>query len=590
MSNGTRIRERNVRYQPDEHPPRGLVLGCGAQSVILGITGLVAFPTIMVLAAGETEAYLSWAVFSTVAVSGAATILQALRLGRIGAGYLLTIGPAGPFIGICVAALVEGGPGLLAVLVTISSLLPLAIASRLSLFRRLLTPTIVGTVNMLIPVTVLPVVFGRVADVPDGVPALAAPLAAAATVIVISAIHLKAAPRLRLWAPLLGIVVGSMVGGSFGLYDLDRVLRASWVGLPQGAWPGLDLEFGPAFVGLLPAFVFLTLIGTIQTVTSAVAVQRVSWRRPRAVDYRVVEGAVAADGLSKVLCGVAGIMPTQTTTVSVPTIEITGVAARRVGIAAGGLMIVLAFLPKALAAVLAVPSPVYAGYLFVLFALIFVRGMSEVVQGGIDHRKALVAGVGFWVGVGCQYGMIFPEILANFAGGLLANGITVGGLVAILLTLFLEVTAPRVSRLEVESDVSVLPRIQEFIGEFAARSGWDSKMVFRLEAASEETLLMLVGEDGEDDGGEQRERRRLFLSACKDADGAVLEFIATGGEENIQDRIGLLAEQPDDVLLEREVSLRLLRHIASSVRHQQFHEADIVTVRVDAPESGRGSR
>lgn len=579
-------RDKGIRFEPDERPPGGVVLGCGTQSVVLGITGLVAFPTILVLAAGESDAYLSWAVFCTVAVSGAATMLQASRLGRIGAGHVLTIGPAGPFIGICVAALAEGGPGLLAVLVLISSVLPLAISARLSLFRRLLTPTIVGTVNMLIPVTVLPVVFGRVTVVPEGVPAPAAPLAAAATVVVISVIHLKAAPRLRLWAPLAGVVAGSIVAGGFGLYDLDRVMRASWIGLPQGAWPGLDLDFGPAFAGLLPAFAFLTLIGTIQTITAAVAVQRVSWRRPRAVDYRVVEGAVAADGISKMLCGLGGIMPTQTTTVSVATIELTGVAARRVGIAAGALTIALAFLPKALAVVLAVPGPVYAAYLFVLLALIFVRGMSEVVQGGIDHRKGLIAGLGFWVGVGWQYDIIFPAYVSGVAGGLLANGITAGGLVAILMTLFLEATARRVSRLEVDADLSALPKIREFIGAFAARSGWDSKMVYRLDAASEETLLTLVGED---DGNEKRGQRRLFLSARKDAEGAVLEFVASTGEENIQDRIGWLTERPDEVLVEREVSLRLLRHIASSVRHQQFHETDILTVRVDAP-LVRGSR
>ena len=575
-----RSRNRDLRYQPDERPPDGFVLGCGAQLVVLGITGLVAFPTIVVRAAGETEAYLSWAVFCTVAVNGTATMLQASRIGRIGAGYILTTGPAAAFIGICVTALAEGGPGVLAVLVIVSSLLPLAISARLSLFRRFLTPTIVGTVNMLIPATVLPVVFGRLTDVPEGVPGLAAPSTAAATVLVISVIHLKAAPRLRLWAPLLGVGAGSVVAAAFGFYDVERVLRASWIGLPQGAWPGLDLDFGPAFVGLLPAFLFVALIGTIQTITAAVGVQRVSWRRPRAVDYRVVEGAVAADGVGKLLCGVGGIMPTQTTTFAVPAIEITGVAARSVGVAAGGLMIALAFLPKALAAVLAVPGPVFAAYLVVLMALIFVRGLAEVMQGGLDHRKALIAGMGFWVGVGCQNGMLFPEYLAQVAGGLLANGITVGGLVAILMTLFLEVTAPRVSRLELESDVSALPRIRKFIGGFAARSGWGSKMVDRLDAASEETLLMLADQD---DGGEKPERRRLFLSARKEADGAVLEFVAAAGKENIQDRIGLLADRPDDALMEREVSLRLLRHIASSVRHQQFHDADIVTVRVDAP-------
>ena len=69
---------------------------------------------------------------------------------------------------------------------------------------------------------------------------------------------------------------------------------------------------GPAFVALLPAFVFVAVIGTIQAITGAVAIQRVSWRRPRAVDYRAVQGAVAADGVGKLLSGVAGIMPTQT--------------------------------------------------------------------------------------------------------------------------------------------------------------------------------------------------------------------------------------------------------------------------------------
>ena len=581
-------RDRDLRYQPHDRIPGGLALGSGGQLVVLGIIGLVAFSTVVSRAAGQTEAYLSWAVFCTVAVSGAATLLQASRIGRLGAGYILTIGPATAYIGICVTALTDGGPGTLAVLVILSSLLPLAISARLSLFRRILTPTIVGTVTMLIPATVLPVVFGRLSDVPETVPSVAAPLTVAATVVVIGVIHLKAAPRLRVWAPVLGVVAGSVVAGGFGLYDMERVLRADWVGLPQIAWPGLDLDSGPALLGLLPAFLFVALIGTIQTITAAVAVQRVSWRRSRAVDYRVVQGAVAADGVGKLACGVAGIMPTQTTTVGVPLIEITGVAARRVGIAAGILMVGLAFLPKVLAAVIAIPEPVYAAYLMVLLALIFVRGMSEVIQGGIDHRKALIAGLGFWIGVACQNGMLFPEHIAGVAGGLLANGITVGGLVAILMTLFLDVTAPRASRIEVEADLSALPRIQELIREFAQRSGWDSKMAARLDAACEETLLTLVTPDDDEDG--DRERRWLLLSARKEANGAVLEFVAAVGEGNIQDRIGLLAERPDDLVMEREVSLRLLRHIASSVRHRKFHDADIVTVRVDAPAAGRGGR
>ena len=576
--------DTGIRYEPDESPPGGLVLACGAQLSVLGITGLVLFPTIVVRAAGGTEAYLSWAVFWTVVVSGACTALQAVRLGRVGAGYVLWTGPAVAYIGVSVAALAAGGPLLLAALVIASSVVSILVSVRLSVFRRILTPTIVGTVNMLMPATVVPVVFGRLNEAPDHVPALGAPLTAAVTAAVIAGVSLKAAPRMRLWAPVLGVVAGSTVATAFGFYDVDRVARAPWFGLPEAAWPGIELDLGPFFPALLPAFLFVALVSALQTITSAVAVQRVSWRRPRAVDYRAVAGAVAADGAGKLLAGVAGVMPGQTSAISVPTTELTGVGARRVGMAAGALTMCVAFVPKALAVVLAVPGAVYGAYITVLLALAFVRGMTEVVQDGIDHRKALIAGVAFWFGAGCQNDMIFPELLESVGGGLLQNGMTAGGLLAILMTLFVEVTAPRAGRLEVEADLSALPEIREFVGEFAVRSGWGPKMVHRLDAVSEETLLTLVDPDPGGPG------RRLFLWARKESGGALLEFAAAPGEENIQDRVGLLADRPDDALVEHEVSLRLLRHLASSVRHQQFHETDIVTVRVDAPGTKAGDR
>ena len=43
-----------------------------------------------------------------------------------------------------------------------------------------------------------------------------------------------------------------------------------------------------------------------------------------------------------------------------------------------------------------------------------------------------------------------------------------------------------------------------------------------------------------------------------------MEFVAASGEDNLQDRIALLGEQTGETSVEREVSLRLLRHLASS--------------------------
>ena len=574
----------SVRYEPDDKPPTALTFGLGLQLAILCLGGIVLTPAIVVRAAGGSETYLTWAVFAAVAVSGVTTVLQAVRVGRIGAGYVLLMGTSGAFIAVCVTALAKGGPAMLATLVVISALFQFVLAARLSLLRRVLTPTVAGTVIMLIAVTVMPIVFDTLKDVPESAPPLSAPLSALVTVLVITGLALKATGSLRLWAPVIGVVVGSVVAGLFGIYDLASVAGAAWIGVPARGWPGFDLSFGPVFWALLPAFVFVTLVGAIETIGDGAAIQRVSWRRPRAVDFRAVQGAVSADGAGNLLSGLAGTVPNTTYSTSIAVTELTGVGARSVGVAIGAIFVAVAFLPKALAVVLAIPGPVAAAYITVLLAMLFVTGMKMVVQDGIDYRKGLVVGISFWAGVGFQSGVVFPEYFSQVAGGLLQNGMTAGGLVAILMTLFMELTAPRRRRIEVETDLSDLPKIREFLGVFASRNGWDAAMAERLDAAGEETLLSLIGQE---EAGEPRERRRLLLVAHKQDGGAVLEFVASSGHENLQDRIALLDPRSAEVPDERETSLRLLRHIASSVRHEQYHGTEIVTVRVDGPQRAR---
>ena len=65
----------------------------------------------------------------------------------------------------------------------------------------------------------------------------------------------------------------------------------------------------------------------------------------------------------------------------------------RVG--AGAIFVAVAFLPKVLAVVLAIPGPVFAAYLGVLLATLFAIGMKMAVQDGIDYRKGLMVGVAF---------------------------------------------------------------------------------------------------------------------------------------------------------------------------------------------------
>ena len=540
------------------------------------LAGVVLTPAIVIRAAGQSETYLSWAIFTAVVISGVSSILQAVRIGRVGAGHVLIMGTSGAFIAVCVTALMEGGPALLATLIVASSLFQFGLAARLSLLRRIITPVVSGTVIALIAVTIMPVVFRMLTDVPDGTPASAAPACATVTVGVIAALALRASGAWRLWAPMIGIGAGCIVGFPFGLYDVDLVLEAAWVGLPTNAWPGFDVQFDARFWMLLPAFVFVTLVGAIETIGDAVAIQRVSWRTPRAVDFRTVQGAVNADGLGNLLSGLAGTVPNTTYSSSIPLAELTGVGARRVGVYLGIVFLMLAFLPKVTAVLLAVPGPVVAAYVMVMLALLFMQGMKLVVQDGMDYRKALIAGLAFWIGLGFQNNMIFAEQLGETWGGLLGNGMTAGGLVAIVLTAFLELTGPRRRRIDVELNVAVLPKLEAFLRAFAAGLGWNAESTERLCSAGEETLLSLIRREDEATGG----KRCLHVTARSDHGAAELEFIAAIGEQNLEDLMVLLDGQPETPG-ERELSLRLLRHFASSVRHQQYHDVDVVTIRVE---------
>ena len=572
-------RARDVRYEPEEQPPPALALGLGFQFAMLTVAGIVLTPAIVVRAAGTGEAFLSWAAFAALAISGITTLLQAVRVGRIGSGHVLLMGTSAAFIAVCVAALAGGGPGLLATLVTVSALFQFGLSAKLSLLRRILTPTVCGTVIMLIPVTLMPIMFGMLTDVPDGSSPAAAPASVSVTLAVTVAVTLRAAGYWRLWAPVIGIAAGCVAAAAFGLYDARLVAEAGWIGLPAGAWPGFDFSFGIAFWSLLPAFVFVTLIGAIETIGDSVAIQRVSRRKPRATDFRVVQGAVAADGVGNLLSGLAATVPNTTYSSSVSVTDITGVASRAVGVAIGIVFIVLAFLPKFMALILAIPGPVVGAYTIVLMSTLFVLGMRVVVEDGVDYRKGVVAGVGFWIGLGFQHELLFADALGAW-NGLLGNGMTSGGLAAMLMTLFLELSRPRPRRLQTALNADAYPAIDKFLAQFAASRGWGEAMTDRLRAVGEETLLTLIRPGGE---GEAAAERRLQISARNDGRAAELEFVAATDESNIEDRIAVLGDRVTGARAEEEVSLRLLRHLASSVRHQQYHETDVVTVRVESP-------
>ena len=316
----------------------------------------------------------------------------------------------------------------------------------------------------------------------------------------------------------------------------------------------------------------------LKTITDSVVIQQASRRRPSAIDFRKVQGMVSVNGIGMLLAGIAGTPPISVYSSYVLTLNnLTGVASRRVGIGVAVVFVALAFFAKFAGVLLSIPGPVLAAYLMLAMGFFFVGGVQTILRDGLDPRRSLIVALAITLGLGLHNHEVMRDLLGDELGGLLSNGVMIGAVVAIGMTLLIETLSSRAARLEVTLDMASLSAIDEFLSSTATRLGWNEASSRRLRSAGEETLATLLADD---DGDDQPNTPRLIVLARPQSEAVELEFVATMSRENIEDQMAYLTNEAA-LAAEGELSLRLLRHYASNVRHQKFHGVDIVIVQVE---------
>ncbi len=569
----------------DESPPLLPTAGYGAQFSLIASATLLFTPVIVARESGLGDSYLLWMVFASLVVVGISTLIQVRRIGPVGANALLPMFTAAVSIPFCITAVVDGGPGTLMSLVFATAVIQLVISKWVVILRRIVTPTVSGIVIMILSVTLASVVFALLDGSAREEP-VAAPLTALITLAVVAGLSLRRAAILRLWGPVIGIVAGCIAAAALGILDLRLVAAAPWVGVPTDL-PDLSPEFGIPFWTLLPSFLFLAIIFSIHSNGETIAQQRMAWRDNRTVDFRQVQGGMFGAGISNILAGLAGAVPNIINSGIISFSQTTGVAARRVGYCIALIFIVVAFLPKVSGLIASIPAPVMTGYLMLVTGTLLVDGARLVIQNEPNRQKVVVAGICFWIGAAFHFDLFHLHYFGAVWETLFKSAITTGGLAAVIMVLYLELTSPRRMRFQSRLHIDSLPDLNEFMARFAAKRGWNEAMRDRLSAVAEETLLTLTPLNQSLDGDEDTEDgtgRTLIVLAASDGAVADLEFIGGGNETNLEDRIRQLQQHDTQDPVEEELSLRLLRSFAQSVRHQQYHDTDIITVRVGQPD------
>ena len=160
---------------------------------------------------------------------------------------------------------------------------------------------------------------------------------------------------------------------------------------------------------------------------------------------------------------------------------------------------------------------------------------------------------------------------------------TSGAIVAVIMMVFLELTGPRRVRLRVDMDEETLPKLADFLRGFGKKAGWSDASAERLVLVGEETLHSMASRTMPPS---RRPADAWWSPLAPWAAAAELEFVSATAEDNLEDRLAYMGENPD-ISDGRDISFRLLRRLSSSVAHQKYHGVDVVSVNVANPR-GRG--
>ena len=569
---------QEIQYEPDEKCPPLLAISSAIQIFIPNTIGLVMLAALVVRASGESEDYLSWVTFTALAVTGASMILQTLRLRHLGSGRLIVANFNVPFLAVCALALHVGGPGLLASLVVVSTLLQSVLTLRLASLRRIFTQTVSGIVVMLVAISAMPFIISKALIPPENESTalfLAPGIAALAVGVVIS---LQDRPMWRMWILPATVAVGLIVAIPLGFFDGAIISDTRWVSLPDFSFAGLDLTFGANFWALLPAFVLVNLTAFMKVVGDLSVIYRASYRRHSAIDFRSVQGGLNVYGLGTFLSGILGTLPVAAPwSATAVYIRFTGIAAASVGIYLGLFTIAAAFFSKLLAVLVSIPSPVVSAVYVIIFGMLFIEGAKTVFASQVDQKKAAITGVSMVLGLSAgAFSGLFEGIIVNLVG----NPIVVGGMAAIAMTVFTELSGFRAKKLRTDLSHSSLPAIDDFLSHFAERLSWTEEGKNRLRLVGEEIILSLLEEE---DDGSVDQNRSLVATIRPDSGSVELEIVVASDDAiqgNIENRMAYLGQ--DQALEdEQQLSVRILRHYASSVHHRKYYGIDIVSCRVD---------
>ena len=192
---------------------------------------------------------------------------------------------------------------------------------------------------------------------------------------------------------LIGIIVGYITAYFMGIVDFTKISEAAFFTAPNIRLAHFDTT---AILTILPAtfVVIVEHVGHLKVTSSIVGRDL--------IEDPGLHRSLLGDGLSTMVSGMFGSVPTTTYGENIGVMALTKVYSVYIICGAGIMSIILGFSGKLSALISTIPTPVIGGVSFLLFGTIAVSGLRTFIEEKVDFSKSrnlILASVTFIVGL-----------------------------------------------------------------------------------------------------------------------------------------------------------------------------------------------
>lgn len=472
------VKPADLIYGLNERPPFGVLGVLGLQHVCIALMTLAAPVIIAVEAGGSRLDAVSLVSMSLIAMA-VATLLQSVRKGPVGSGYLVPHITLPVYLGPSLLAVEAGGLGLLFGMTLFAGIFGLMFAQLIRHFRKLFPPEVCGIVVLMSGLTMIQVALPRFLGIDDGdtVSDLEEWMVGLITIATIVAATVFALGRIRLYSTIIGIAAGYVAAFVLGIVDyavFDEIADLPTIGLPTR--PSFDLAFDLSLAIPFAAAVVASNLKAVGLITISQKANATDWKRP---DMDSVGGGIVADSIGNLTSGVLGGVATGTSAGSVGLAMATGATSRIIAVAIAAIFFSLVFFPKVTAGLTLMPSPVMGAGLIYVACFLVTSGVQLIMSRLMDSRRTFIVGLSVLAGIGADVMPSAFQGAPDWAMVFLGNPLALSTTLAVGLNMVLNLGVSKTACLSLAAGEPVQDKVFRFFERHGAAWGARPEVIRR---------------------------------------------------------------------------------------------------------------